>query len=90
MRRKVVLAASFLLFIFCATAAYLWVSNLMLKDSLKKAVKTKVSRQEMDLERHKKIKEGLRRELEEKYRADMISYRAVTKRLEQEKLKQEP
>jgi sensor histidine kinase regulating citrate/malate metabolism len=82
-QRKVVLAVSLLLFLFCAAGAYLWISNLRLKDSLKKALKTKAAKQGMDLQQHRELKEKLKKDLEEKYRADMISYQAVTKRLEQ-------
>lgn len=90
MQRKVVLAVSLLLSLFCCAAVYLWISNLRLKDSLKRAVKAKVYKEGVDLKQHKKLKESLRRDLEEKYRADMISYQAVQKRLEQKKVRQEP
>ncbi|MDD5560739.1 MAG: hypothetical protein PHT50_01205 [Candidatus Omnitrophica bacterium] len=88
MQRKVILVARLLLFVFCAAGVYLWVSNLRLKASLKKVLKTKVVKQGVELQQHKKLKEDLKKGLEEKYRADMISYQVVTKRLEQEQNKE--
>ncbi len=85
MQKRVVLVCGFILFMFLASGAYLWVSNIMLKASLKKDLKAKASRQGIDLKKHKKMKEDIRKKLEEKYRADMISYQAAKIRLEREK-----
>ncbi|MDD4894959.1 MAG: hypothetical protein PHW54_06590 [Candidatus Omnitrophica bacterium] len=83
MQKKVVLFVSLFSFVFLAVLAYFWISNLKLKESLKKDLKARIANQGKDLQRHRKIKEDLKRGLEEKYRADMISSRVVTKRLEQ-------
>jgi hypothetical protein len=87
-QKKVVLFASLLLFILFSATAYLGISNLRLKEFLKKGLRTKITRQGADLQKHKKIKEGLKRGLEEKYRADMISSRVAAKRLKQEQARQ--
>ncbi|MDD5129046.1 MAG: hypothetical protein PHO40_05285 [Candidatus Omnitrophica bacterium] len=83
MQKKVVLSVSLFLFVFIVVLAYLWISNLKLKESLKKDLKARITNQGKDLQKHRKIKEDIRRSLEEKYRADMVSSRVVTKRLEQ-------
>jgi sensor histidine kinase regulating citrate/malate metabolism len=82
-QKKVVLSVSLFLFVFIVVLAYLWISNLKLKESLKKDLKARITNQGKDLQKHRKIKEDIRRSLEEKYRADMVSSRVVTKRLEQ-------
>ncbi len=88
MQRKVVLVCGFILAVFCAAGVYLWVSNLMLKASLNKDLEAKTLRQGVDLKKHKKMKDDLRKRMEEKYRADMVSYQAAKIRLEREKSKQ--
>ncbi len=78
-----------LFFVFCVIGAYLLISNLILRNSLKKISKETAIIKDKDSEQHKKLQADIRRDMEEKYRADMISYQVVTKRLEQEKIKQE-
>ncbi len=87
-RKRAVLFAGLLLFISASAAACLGFSNLRLKQSLRKDLNIKVVREELDLKRHKKVKEELKRRLEEKYRADMVSSRAASRRLEQEQSRQ--
>ena len=89
MQKKVVLAAQLLLFVFCGIGFYLLICNLMLKKSLGKISKEVVIAKDKDSYQHMKLKQDLRRDMEEKYRADMISYQVVTKRLEQEKNRQQ-
>jgi hypothetical protein len=60
----------------------------MLKASLNKDLEAKTLRQGVDLKKHKKMKDDLRKRMEEKYRADMVSYQAAKIRLEREKSKQ--
>lgn len=88
MQKRAVLFVSLFLFAFFSATACLWIYNLRLKQSLKKDLNTKISKQEIDLQQHNKLKEDLKRDLEEKYRADMISYKVVAKRLEQEQNKE--
>jgi len=87
-RKKAVLFAGLLLFISASAAAYLGFSNLRLKQFLRKDLNIKVVREELDLKKHKQVKEDLKRSLEEKYRADMVSSRAASIRLKQKELRQ--
>ncbi len=88
MQSKVVLVARLFLFVLCAAGVYLLISNLMLRESLKKISQEAVIIKDKDSQQHKKLEEDIRRDMEEKYRADMISYKVVTKRLEQEQNRQ--
>ena len=88
MQKKVVLATKLFLLLFCALGIYLLISNLILRQSLKKITKFAEIAKDKDSLQHKKLEEGIRRDLEEKYRADMVSYKVVAKRLEQEQNKQ--
>ena len=88
MQRKVVLILILLLFILCVMSIFLLRSNLSLKESLKEAPGSEETKKRVVLER-KKLKEDLKRDLEEKYQADMVSYQAMIKRLELEKKRQE-
>jgi hypothetical protein len=88
--RKVVSVARLLLFVFCGIGIYLLISNLILRESLKKMSKAAAIIKDKDSQQYKKLQEDIKRDMEEKYRADMISYQVVTKRLEQKKIKQEP
>lgn len=90
MERKVVSVARLLLFVFCGIGIYLLISNLILRESLKKMSKAAAIIKDKDSQQYKKLQEDIKRDMEEKYRADMISYQVVTKRLEQKKIKQEP
>jgi len=87
-QNKVVLAVKAGLFLFFGLGVYLLISNLMLRQTLKKITKTAVTSKNQDAQKHKKIEEGIIRDMEEKYRADMISYQVVAKRLEQEQNRQ--
>ncbi|MBL7130013.1 MAG: hypothetical protein ISS45_01180 [Candidatus Omnitrophica bacterium] len=87
MQRKVVLILILVLFLLCGMSIYLLRSNLSLKESLKEIPGTEEAKKKTSLER-KKLKEDLKRDLEEKYQADMVSYQAMIKRLELEKKKQ--
>lgn len=84
MQKRAVLFIILFLFAFSFATACLWIYNLRLKQTLKKDLNTKIAKQGIDLQKYNKVKENLKRGLEEKYRADMISYKVVTKRLEQE------
>ena len=89
MQRKVVLVARLSLFLFCGVLGiYFLVSNLVLRESLKKISKATAIMKDKDSLQYKKLQEDTRRDLEEKYRADMVSYKVVAKRLELEKNKQ--
>ncbi|MDD5282342.1 MAG: hypothetical protein PHC37_06980 [Candidatus Omnitrophica bacterium] len=88
MQRKVILAVKLFLLIFCGIGGYLLISNLMLKESLKKITKAVTIVKNKDPQKHKKLEEDIRRKMEEKYRADMISYKVVMKRLKQEQDRQ--
>ena len=90
MQRKIILVARLFLFVFCGMGVYFLISNLMLRESLKKISQEAVIIKDKDSQQHKKLEEDIRRDMEEKYRADMISYQVVAKRLEQKKIKQEP
>lgn len=85
MQRKVFVVARLLLFVFCGVGVYLLISNLMLRESLKKISKAAAVIKDKDTQQYKKLEQGIRRDMEEKYRADMISYQVVSRRLEQEK-----
>lgn len=63
-------------------------SNLRLRQALKETPRTERVERKIDLRQHRKLREDLKRDLEEKYRADMVSYRVMIKRLEQEKKRQ--
>ena len=88
MQKKDVLIARLVLFLFCATGVYLLSSNLMLRRSLKEITRVEANKKDRQLEQHKKLQDEQRRDLQERYQADVISYQAMVKRLEQEKNKQ--
>ncbi len=88
MKKKITLVVKLFLFVSCGLGAYLFISNLILRESLKKISKSAAIIKDKDSLQHKKLKEGIRMDMEEKYRADMISYQVVVKRLEQEKNRQ--
>lgn len=75
--------------VFLVIGVYLLVSNLRLKDILKKEMDSKTVNQDADLEKQRELKRELKKSLEEKYRADIVSYQVAAKRLkrEQERLK---
>ena len=82
------MVARLFLFVFCGICVYLLISNFMLKESLKKISRSAAIIKDKDSQQHKKLEEGIRSDMEEKYRADMVSYQVVVKRLEQEKNRQ--
>ena len=88
MPRKAILVVKLFLCVFCGLGVYLLISNLMLRESLKKISKSVATMRNKDSEQHNKLREDIKRGLEEKYRADMISYQVVQKRLEQERNRQ--
>jgi len=90
-QRKVIFVARLSLFVFCGgMGIFFLVSNLILRESLKKISKATAIMKDKDSLQYKKLQEDTRRDMEEKYRADMISYKVVAKRLEQRKIEQEP
>ena len=89
MQKKVVLVARLFLFVSAAMGIYFLISNLILRESLKKISRAAAIIKDKDSQQYKKLQEDIKRDMEEKYRADMISYQVVTKRLEQQKIKQE-
>ncbi len=90
MQRKVVWLARLCLFVFCGMGIYFLISNFMLRNSLKKISYETALMKDKDSLQYKKLQDNIRRDMEEKYRADMISYQVVEKRLEQKKIKQAP
>jgi len=82
------MVARLFLLVFFGIGVYLLISNLMLRDSLKKISKAAAIIKDKDSQQYKKLQENIRRDMEEKYRADMVSYQVVTRRLEQEKNRQ--
>ncbi len=82
------MVARLFLLVFFGVGVYLLISNLMLRDSLKKISKAAAIIKDKDSQQYKKLQENIRRDMEEKYRADMVSYQVVTRRLEQEKNRQ--
>ena len=89
MQKKAIFIAQSLLFIFCVIGVYLLISNLKLKKSFVEISKAVVITKDKDSQQYIKLEQDLKRGMEEKYRADMISYQVVTKRLEQEKNRQQ-
>ena len=65
-------------------------SNLSLRANLRKAsVKQEAEIKEQVASRTRESRKAIKRDLEEKYRADQVSYRVMAKRLELEKEKRE-
>ena len=82
MRRKGVLALVVIAFLLCALNIYFYLNNLNLKQAIAG----------LDIEKEKEFKNRLvkeraliRKDLDEKYRADLVSFEAMHKRLEIEK-----
>ncbi len=86
-QRKFFLVVRLLLFIFCGIGVSLLISNLMLRESLKKISKAAAIIKDKDSKQHKKLETDTRSGIEEKYRADMVSYKVVIKRLQQKEIK---
>ena len=77
------------IFLFCATSLWLFKNNLDLRKSLKEIAK----KQEIEVMNEINLKTGelrkdITRDSEEKYRADMVSYRVMAARLEMQNKKQ--
>ncbi len=82
MRRKGVLALVVIAFLLCALNIYFYLNNLNLKQAIAG----------LDIEKEKEFKNRLvkeraliKKDLDEKYRADLVSFEAMHKRLEIEK-----
>jgi len=89
-QRNAVWLVRLCLFVFCGMGIYFLISNFMLRNSLKKISYETALMKDKDSLQYKKLQDDIRRDMEEKYRADMISYQVVEKRLEQKKIKQAP
>lgn len=85
MQKKALLAVQLIFFVSCGIGLYLLIRNLMLKKSLEGISKAAVAAKDKDSRQNIKVKHDIERDMEEKYKADMISYQVVRKRLEQEK-----
>lgn len=77
------------IFLFCATSLWLFKNNLDLKKSFKELSK----KQELEINkgiklRTEEIKKDIAKDSEERYQADIVSYRAMAARLEIESKKQ--
>ena len=88
MQKKIIFVLVSLLLVFFGMSLYFLVSNLSLKKSLKEIPKIEEIERKINLE-GRRLKKALERNLEQKSRADRVSYRAMIKRLELEKKKQE-
>jgi len=82
MRRKGVLVLVVIAFLLCALNIYFYLNNLNLKQAIAG----------LDIEKEKEFKNRLvkeraliKKDLDEKYRADLVSFEAMHKRLEIEK-----
>jgi len=83
-QKKLVFAASAAMVLLGTLTFYIYGSSLRLKDALKKDLENK----EIELsQRLKKERTFIYKDLDEKYRADQVSYKAMAKRLEIEKNK---
>ena len=88
MRKKVVVLISIILLFFCGLNGYLLRGNLQLKKSIKQAVILKEAEKELEFSQRLVVaRDSLKRDLIEKYHADMVSYQAMAKRLEIERKK---
>jgi len=83
----VAVAFKLCLVLFLSLGAYLLISNLVLRLTLKKVTKETSTVQDKKFRQQVNQEANMRREMEERYRADMISYQVVTKRLEMEQSK---
>jgi hypothetical protein len=87
-QKKAVSAVYLILFVSCGIVVYLLIRNLMLKKSLEGISTAAAAAKDKDSRQNIKVEQDIRRDMEEKYKADMISYQVVRKRLEQEKNRQ--
>ena len=84
MNKKLVLAGVLGVAILGIAAASLYIVNLGLKDEYQETLQVKETQVEEDI---KVATEKVRQDLQEKYEADMVSYEAMSKRLEREQRK---
>ena len=88
MKKGVKLLFIFICLLLFTLGAWLLMSNLQLKKSLRQLS----AQQEQEIKnkinlRTRDIKKAVRKDLEEKYKADRVSYRVMIRRLELEKEK---
>jgi putative transposase len=84
LRRKIILASGALVFLLVVITLVLYVRNVRLKQQFDMELEKQETRAK---ELIKQEKEEVFRNLDEKYRADMVSFEAATKRLELEQKK---
>jgi len=84
MNKKLVLIGVLAVFVFGVVAASLYIVNLGLKDEYQSAIQMKEKESEKNI---KVAKEEVRKGLQERYEADMVSFEAMSKRLEREQKK---
>jgi len=80
--RKLILVGSIVILILGVFSAYLFSATKGVKDNLKKELANKEIEFSAKLSQNR---EFIKKDLDEKYRADQVSYQAITKRLEIEK-----
>jgi len=79
MPKSIVLALMILVLVFCGVSIFFIFSKPKFKQPLKNNT---------DLQRYQQKEADLKKDLEEKYRADLVSYQVMVRRLELEKNKQ--
>jgi putative transposase len=84
LRRRIILASGILVFVLVAATLALYFRNIMLRNRFETELKEQESRARELIEQKKG---EVFRDLDEKYRADMVSFEAATKRLELEQKK---
>jgi putative transposase len=82
LRRKIIMASGVLVLALAVITLFLYVRNVRLKQSFDIELKEQDARAK---ELIRKEKEEVFRDLDEKYRADMVSFEAATRRLELER-----
>lgn len=82
MRKKGVLALGIIASILCALNVYFYLNNLTLKKTIEGLGKEKETELSSRLAQERVL---IRKDLDEKYRADLVSFAAMHKRLEIEK-----
>jgi hypothetical protein len=92
MKKAVIFILAAIILLSSAFSAYLLISNLRLRKSLKEMPSAGTEGPDSPGVPQSQIRKDIQKSLDEKYRADMVSYRAMINRLEREKtieLKQE-
>ena len=87
-QKKIIFVLILLVLVVCAMSIYFLISNFRLRQSLKFS-QTGGAKKSVGAQQYQKLEQDLKRDLEEKYQADMVSYQAMIKRLDQEKNKQQ-